>query len=304
MNSHDPDQPVFRFAPSPNGHLHLGHALSALYTWNRAQEAGGRFLLRLEDIDLARCSERYVCDMLEDLEWLGLRWEEPVRCQSLHFDDYRTVLDTLDELGVLYPCFATHQEIRSAVAQRTDHPTDPDGAPIYPGLARSLSTVQRDTLLAQGKPFARRIDMSKAVELARTMNAAPVTFEELASGPEGETGTIPVQAHCWGDVILARKDIPASYHIAVVHDDALQGVTHVTRGQDLFYATYVHRVLQILLGLPAPAYEHHGLIRDESGRRLSKSARDKSLRSLRTEGHTRNDIVRLAGLTSMLGHGS
>ncbi len=296
MISQSSGQPVFRFAPSPNGHLHLGHALSALYTWNRAQETGGRFLLRLEDIDLARCSDAFVRDMLEDLEWLGLQWEEPVRRQSLHFDDYRSVLDRLDALGVLYPCFATRQEIRTAVAAIEDHPADPDGAPVYPGLAKALTPDRRDFLISQGKPYARRIDMAKAVHMARLKNSGPVCFVEQASGPNDETGVVQTQPLAWGDVILARKDIPASYHIAVVHDDALQGVTDVTRGQDLFYATSVHRVLQTLLGMPAPVYEHHHLIRDETGRRLSKSARDKSLRSLRAEGHTRADIVGLVGL--------
>jgi glutamyl-Q tRNA(Asp) synthetase len=289
-----PEQPVFRFAPSPNGHLHLGHAYSALFTFNRARQAGGRFLLRIEDIDIGRCREEYVAQILDDLAWLGLSWEEPVRRQSRHMDDYRAALARLDALGVLYPCFATRQEIRDAVA--AGHPADPDGSPLYPGLSKALDPAERAARLAAGVPHALRLDTARALAVAASIHAGPATFDERGSGPSGETGRLVIEPAIWGDVIVARKDIGTSYHLSVVVDDAIQGVTHVTRGQDLFHATHVHRLLQVLLGLPAPAYEHHELVRDDTGRRLSKSARDRSLLGLRAEGATPADIRRLVGI--------
>jgi glutamyl-Q tRNA(Asp) synthetase len=291
-----PDQPVFRFAPSPNGHLHLGHAYSALFTFTRAREAGGRFLLRIEDIDTTRCREDYVVQMLDDLAWLGLSWEEPVRRQSRHMDDYRAALARLDALGVLYPCFATRQEIRDAVAEIPGHPSDPDGAPLYPGLSKAMPPAERAARVASGKPHALRLDTARAMTVAASIQPGPITFDEHGSGPAGETGRLAIAPEIWGDVIVARKDIGTSYHLSVVVDDTLQAVTHVTRGQDLFHATHVHRLLQVLLGLPEPAYEHHGLIRDDTGRRLSKSARDRSLMSLRAEGRTPADIRAIIGL--------
>jgi len=291
-----PEQPVFRFAPSPNGHLHLGHAYSALFTFDRARRAGGRFLLRIEDIDTLRCSEDYVVQMLDDLAWLGLVWEEPVRRQSQHMADYRAALSRLDALGVLYPCFATRQEIRDAVAAIPGHPADPDGVPLYPGLSKSLPPGERATRIAAGEPHALRLDIERALAAAASLHPGAVSFEERGSGPGGETGRLAIEPEIWGDVILARKDIATSYHLSVVVDDALQGVTHVTRGQDLFHATHVHRLLQVLLGLPEPAYEHHGLIRDAVGRRLSKSARDRGLMSLRAEGRTPAEIRQMIGL--------
>ena len=291
-----PEQPVFRFAPSPNGHLHLGHAYSALFTFNRARQAGGRFQLRIEDIDTGRCREQYVVQILDDLAWLGLSWEEPVRRQSRHMDDYRAALARLDALDVLYPCFATRQEIRDAVAAIPGHPADPDGAPIYPGLSKALDPAERAARFAAGVPHALRLDTARALAVAASIHAGPVTFDERGSGPSCETGRLAIEPAIWGDVIVARKDIGTSYHLSVVVDDAIQGVTHVTRGQDLFHATHVHRLLQVLLGLPEPAYEHHGLVRDDTGRRLSKSARDRSLLSLRAEGATPADIRRLVGM--------
>jgi glutamyl-Q tRNA(Asp) synthetase len=291
-----PEQPVFRFAPSPNGHLHLGHAYSALFTFNRARQAGGRFLLRIEDIDTGRCREEYMVQILDDLAWLGLSWEEPVRRQSRHMDDYRAALACLEALGVLYPCFATRQEIRDAVAAIPGHPADPDGVPLYPGLSKALDPAERAARLAAGVPHALRLDTARALAVAASLHRGPVTFDERGSGPSGETGRLAIEPAIWGDMIVARKDIGTSYHLSVVVDDAIQGVTHVTRGQDLFHATHVHRLLQVLLGLPEPAYEHHGLVRDDTGRRLSKSARDRSLLSLRAEGATPADIRRLIGM--------
>src|SRR5216683_206211 len=216
--------PVFRFAPSPNGYLHLGHALSALLNFDMAQAAGGRLLLRIEDIDAARCRPDYERAIYDDLAWLGIVWEQPVRRQSAHFDDYRAALARLDAQGLVYPSFESRGEIARLVAEQERQgawPRDPDGAPLYPA---------------------------------------------------------------WGDVVLARKETPTSYHLSVVIDDALQGVTHVVRGQDLFWSTSVHRLLQALRGLPAPIYHHHRLILDAGGQKLSKSTRATALRSLREAG--------------------
>ncbi len=273
--------PVFRFAPSPNGRLHLGHAYSALFTAEAAKEAGGRFLLRMEDIDLPRCRGEFADGILEDLEWLGLSWEEPVRRQSDHFDVYRRALQKLDTLGVLYPCYATRSEIRQAVEAKPGHPSDPDGTPVYPGLYRDTPPDAEED-----RPYALRINHALAIKLAREKLGHPPTFHETGIGPRGERGTLPVTPEIWGDVVLGRKDIGTSYHMAVVVDDAIQGVTHVTRGQDLFASTHIHRILQVLLDLPEPDYCHHRLIGDGTGRKLSKSAGDESLQSLRNAGVT------------------
>jgi glutamyl-Q tRNA(Asp) synthetase len=286
--------PVFRFAPSPNGYLHLGHALSALVNFDMARAAGGRFLLRMEDIDAARCRPRYEQAICEDLTWLGMLWEEPVRRQSAHFDGYRAALARLDSLGFVYPSFETRGEIARLVAERDAQagwPRDPDGAPLYPGNARSLSVAQRNARLQSGQPYALRLDMAAA--MAR---AGPLTFTETGAGPQGETGIISALPQNWGDVVLARKEMPTSYHLSVVIDDAHQGVTHIVRGGDLFWATSVHRLLQALLGLPSPAYHHHRLVLDDAGRKLSKSTRATSLRALREGGATPADIRAMVGL--------
>lgn len=288
--------PVVRLAPSPTGHLHLGHAYSALFTQTTARALGARLLLRIEDIDLVRCRTEFMDAIFEDLGWLGLDWELPVRRQSEHFDDYRAALEKLDEMGVLYPCFATRQEIREAVTHDPGHPRDPDGVPVYPGLSKSLSTAGRDRLIAAGKPYALRLDTERALTLAAERCAGPLTFQEVERGPRGETGRLTIDPAVWGDVIIARKDVKTSYHLSVVVDDALQGVSHVTRGQDLFYATYIHRLLQVLLDLPEPRYHHHDLVRDETGRRLSKSARDKSLRAMRDAGMSAQEVKHHLGL--------
>ena len=282
------DRPVVRFAPSPNGELHLGHAYSALFTEAKAQALGARLLVRIEDIDLVRSRKEYVDAIFEDLAWLGLEWEVPVRRQSEHFDDYREALTRLEELGVLYPCFATRQQIRDAVAEAADHPLDPDGSPLYPGLSKGLSAAERDALIADGTPHALRLDVARALRLVN----GPLTFEEHECPPKG---TVQADPALWGDAIIARKDVKTSYHLSVVVDDALQEVSDVTRGQDLFHATHIHRLLQVLLGLPEPNYHHHDLVRDDDGRRLSKSAKDKSLRALRNEGVTARDIRRQLG---------
>jgi glutamyl-Q tRNA(Asp) synthetase len=280
--------PVFRFAPSPNGYLHLGHAFSALFTFAAARLAGGRFLLRIEDIDAARCPQVLVDAMLEDLAWLGLTWETPVRLQSAHMADYAARLAQLQAMDLTYPCFCSRQDIRRAIPARRD----PDGAPVYPGTCRQLSADQRVQRMAQGEPHAIRLDLQRALAQPAT---AGLQFCEQGAGPGAETGRLAARPELWGDVIVARKDIATSYHLAVVSDDALQGITHVTRGQDLFYATHVHRLLQALLGLAAPVYRHHRLIGDGTGRKLAKSAGDSSLRSLRAAGVSAADICRQLG---------
>jgi glutamyl-Q tRNA(Asp) synthetase len=284
--------PVFRFAPSPNGYLHLGHALSALSNFDSARAAGGRFLLRVEDIDAERCRPDYEQAIYEDLAWLGITWEQPSRRQSAHFDDYRAALARLDALGLVYPSFESRGEIARLVAERETHapwPRDPDGAPLYPGDARTLALSERRRRMETGAPYALRLDMAAAIA-----RIGALTWTE--TGPENETGSVTAAPQMWGDVVLARKETPTSYHLAVVVDDARQGVTHVVRGQDLFWSTGVHRVLQALLGLPAPNYHHHRLILDAEGKKLSKSTRATALRALRESGATAADIRRMVGL--------
>jgi glutamyl-Q tRNA(Asp) synthetase len=285
-------RPVFRFAPSPNGYLHLGHALSALSNFDLACAAGGRFLLRIEDIDAARCRPDYEQAIYDDLAWLGITWEEPVRRQSAHFDDYRAALARLDALGLIYPSFESRGEIARLVAERETHaswPRDPDGAPLYPGDALSLAPAERRRRMETGAPYALRLDMAAAI--ART---GALAWNE--TGADSKAGSVTAAPQMWGDVVLARKEMPTSYHLAVVVDDARQGVTHVVRGQDLFWSTSVHRVLQALLGLPAPNYHHHRLILDAEGKKLSKSTRATALRALRESGATAADIRRMVGL--------
>lgn len=291
--------PVFRFAPSPNGYLHLGHAYSALLNDALARQAAGRLLLRIEDIDPARCRPDYEAAIYEDLAWLGIAWEQPVRRQSEHLARYGEAVARLARDGLVYPAFESRAEIAALVRERERDgpwPRDPDGAPLYPGTARTLSEAERGRRIAAGEPFALRLDMAAAV--ART---GRLTWTEEGEGPDGERGTIAADPARWGDVILARKDTPASYHIAVVVDDALQGVSHVVRGRDLFHATAVHRVLQALLGLPAPVYRHHRLILDAAGRKLSKSTAATALREWRAGGASPEDIRRLVGLPTAPG---
>lgn len=286
--------PVFRFAPSPNGYLHLGHALSALLNFDLARKSGGRFLLRIEDIDATRCRPEFEAAIYEDLAWLGIVWETPVWRQSEHLSDHRAALDRLASRGLIYPSFESRAEIARLVAERERNgpwPRDPDGAPLYPGAAKSLRPEERARLMQSGAPYALRLDMEAACALT-----ADLTWTERGEGPGREHGVLAAQPQAWGDVVLARKETPTSYHLSVVVDDALQGVTEVVRGQDLFQATSVHRLLQHLLGLPEPAYRHHRLVRDEAGHKLSKSTRATGLRELRSAGATQADIRRLVGL--------
>src|SRR5207247_2381318 len=268
--------PVFRFAPSPNGYLHLGHAYSALLNFDLARASGGRFLLRIEDIDATRCRPEFEAAIYEDLAWLGISWETPVRRQSEHFANYRDALEKLAGLGLIYPSFESRAEIARFVAQREGEapwPRDPDGAPLYPGAAKSLPPYQRARLIGQGAPYALRLDMAAA--LAR---AGEMRWTEHGEGPDGQTGSVTARPEAWGDVILARKETPTSYHLSVVIDDALQGVTDVVRGQDLFWSTSVHLLLQQLLGIPQPAYRHHRLVGESSGHKLAKSNAGPGLR--------------------------
>jgi glutamyl-Q tRNA(Asp) synthetase len=286
--------PVFRFAPSPNGHLHLGHAYSALLNFDAARRSGGRFLLRIEDIDTTRCRPEFEAAIYEDLAWLGITWETPVRRQSGHLAEYREALERLASLGLVYPSFESRTEIAALVALReakAPWPSDPDGTPLYPGAAKSLTPEERARLLESGAPFALRLDMATACA-----RAGPLAWDEQGEGREGETGAVAARPQAWGDVILARKETPTSYHLSVVIDDALQGITDVVRGLDLFWSTSVHRLLQQLLGLSQPVWRHHRLILDDAGRKLSKSTAATGLRELRAGGATPADIRRLVGL--------
>jgi glutamyl-Q tRNA(Asp) synthetase len=286
--------PVFRFAPSPNGYLHLGHAYSALLNFDAARQSGGRFLLRIEDIDAVRCKPEFEAAIYEDLTWLGIAWEEPVRRQSRHLADYRDAVERLSAQGLIYPGFESRAEIARLVAQREANARwscDPDGAPLYPGVAKLLSPLDRARLLESGVPYALRLDMAAACA-----RAGDLSWTEHGESPDGETGVVAARPQAWGDVILARKETPTSYHLSVVLDDALQGVTDVVRGQDLFWSTSVHRLLQALLGLPQPAYRHHRLVRDDGGRKLSKSTEATALRELRAGGVTPVDVRKRIGL--------
>jgi glutamyl-Q tRNA(Asp) synthetase len=280
--------PVFRFAPSPNGFLHLGHALSALMNFDLARESGGRFLLRIEDIDAARCRPEFEAAIYEDLAWLGLTWERPVRRQSEHMGSYRAALEVLQGEGLVYRSFESRAEIARLVSEG-EGLRDPDGAPLYFGSP--LAPAERERREGAGKPFALRLAMAKALARAESL-----AWTETGSGPNGETGEIAAKPEAWGDVMVARKELATCYHLAVVLDDATQGITDVVRGQDLFAATSVHRLLQALLGLPEPVYKHHHLILDSDGRKLSKSTRATALRELRASGVARSDIRRIVGL--------
>jgi glutamyl-Q tRNA(Asp) synthetase len=272
-------QPVFRFAPSPNGELHLGHAYSALFAERAAKESGGVFLLRIEDIDFTRCRPEFTAGIFTDLAWLGLSWPEPVRFQSSYLDDYAAAQDRLRDMGLLYPCFCTRKDVVASA-----HAFDPEGNVLYAGTCRKLSSSALEDLIAEGAPFSLRLDMEGACRMSPRLYFADQEQGEVAADPRR-----------WGDVILARKDIPTSYHLSVVVDDAIQGVTHVTRGKDLYEATHIHRLLQALLGLPTPHYHHHKLITTSAGRKLAKSLHDPSLRMLRNSGVTPAELRECLG---------
>ena len=285
-------RPVFRFAPSPNGYPHLGHAYSALLNAKMARESGGRLLLRIEDIDVARCRPEYERAIYEDLAWIGLRWEEPVRRQSEHLAEYAQALDQLRERRLIYPCFCTRGDILRAIAGRRDWPRDPDGSPLYPGTCRGLDAAKRQARLASGERAAWRLDMKAAMAKAGDLTWSEYDTVNVAR-------ELAAEPRAWGDVVLARRDIATSYHLSVVVDDAVQAITDVVRGKDLFASTSVHRVLQALLGLPQPRYHHHELIADASGHKLSKSRGSPTLRDLRASGVARENMKQLAEMTEL-----
>jgi glutamyl-Q tRNA(Asp) synthetase len=277
---------VTRFAPSPTGFLHLGHAHSALFGHRLARSrGGGRFLLRIEDIDAGRCRPEFAAAIEEDLAWLGIEWQRPVRRQAEHMGEYRAALDRLAARGLLSPCFCTRAEIAREIAAAGHAPHGPDG-PRYPGTCRRLSPAERDARLARGEAHALRLDMAAALA---EVPARSVSFTEL------EEGRLPADPAPFGDVVLARKDVPASYHLCVCHDDAVQGVTVVTRGADLKPATALHRLLQRLLGWPEPLYAHHALLSDSTGQRLAKREGAPAIGALRQAGHTPAAVRAMAG---------
>lgn len=282
---------VFRFAPSPNGYLHLGHAFSAILNAEAAAATGGRLLLRIEDIDVARARAEFETAIFGDLAWLGIAWEEPVLRQSDRFEIYRDALGELDRLGLLYPAFLSRRDIRAAIgdleSEGRDWPRDPDGAPHYPGAERDWPETRRRDEMASGRPYALRLDTARALS-----GLAGLTWRERDPFGIEPDLTVKAEPTVWGDVILARKDTPASYHLAVTVDDAFQGVTDIVRGLDLKPATGVHRLLQDLLGLPEPLYFHHRLILDQDGRKLSKSEGSAGLKNLRQGGVTPAGIRR------------
>ena len=276
---------VTRFAPSPTGYLHLGHAFAALTAWGRARAAGGRFLLRVEDIDPTRCRPGFAAAIQEDLAWLGIDWDGDVRVQSAHLPEYRAVLDSLARRGLLYPCFCTRAAIAREVAGAGAAPQGPDGVPLYPGTCRALSPAARAARIAAGEAYGLRLDMARAIAAV----AVVLSFREETGGD------IVCHPERFGDVVLGRKDAPASYYLCVTHDDAAQGVTLVTRGEDLRPATDLHRLLQALMGWPAPVYAHHRLLTDPAGRRLAKRDGAMALRALRAAGVAPADVRARSG---------
>ena len=273
---------VTRFAPSPTGYLHVGHAFSALTAFH-ARGKGGTFHLRIEDIDPARCKPEFTDAILEDLEWLGLDWETPVRKQSEHMEDYDKALRKLEIKGLLYPCFCTRSEIKAEIERSGYAPHGPDG-PIYPGICRKLSDEKREDRIDAGDPHVRRLDMQGAAAIA-----GPLAWKDE------NQGLVKAKPERFGDVVLARKDVPTSYHLAVTVDDHLQGVTMVNRGADLAPSTDVHRLLQGLLGYTPSGYNHHRLIRDTTGRRLAKRDQDMTIRALRESGYTPEEVIGMTG---------
>jgi glutamyl-Q tRNA(Asp) synthetase len=270
---------VTRFAPSPTGELHLGSAYSAWTGWHRAREAGGTFLVRVEDTDIRRCRREYETAILADLKWLGFDWDGEVRRQSEHFATYGKVLDQLDQRGLIYPCFCSRAEIEREVAASANAPHGPDG-PLYPGTCRHLPVQERRDRLAAGHEHCLRLDSDRAAG-----QAGPYHFVDES------LGRIEGQPRLMGDFVIARKDTPTSYHLAVTVDDHLQGVTLVTRGMDVLPSTHVHGLLQKLLGYAAPQYAHHRLLTDATGRRFAKRDRDMTIRAMRESGMRSEEVI-------------
>lgn len=276
---------IFRFAPSPSGYLHLGHAYSALFSWTQAQKHNARFILRIEDIDTTRCRKEFTEAIYEDLSWLGFEWRDPPRNQSEHMDDYQRALKKLEDQDLLYPCFCTRKEIQNEVQQSGRAPHGPDGL-IYPGTCRNLSTTERKKRIAQGDSYALRLNTAQACALAGELYWHDERKGKVRATPE-----------IFGDVVLARKDIHTSYHLSVTVDDALQNISCITRGTDLFEATHIHRLLQALLKLPVPTWHHHDLLHDEEGNRLAKRHNALAIRELRKQGKSPEDIRMMVGIS-------
>jgi glutamyl-Q tRNA(Asp) synthetase len=293
--AHHPQAPVLRFAPSPSGLLHLGHALSALENEALAAALEGRLLLRIEDIDTTRCRPEFEAAMIEDLAWLGVAFGTPPRRQSEHLPVYREALARLDAMGLVFASFESRGELKALAAAREAEtgqpwPRDPDGAPLYAGTGALLDAAERQAMIGAGRPYALRFDMAKAL----AMVGRPPAWTEVDSAGV-PVRTVEARPEAWGDVVLARKDVGTSYHLSVVTDDALQGVTHVVRGEDLFESTAVHRLLQELLGLPEPLYRHHRLVLGPDGRKLSKSDQAEGFRALRDKGASAADVRGILG---------
>ena len=274
---------VSRFAPSPTGYLHLGHAYSALEANALAQGDKGRFLLRIEDIDPGRCRPEFEEAIYEDLSWLGLNWDKGVRRQSDHMEDYAAALKTLERKGLVYPCFCTRNDIKNEIERSGRAPRGPDG-PVYPGTCRKLSDEQAQARIEAGEAYALRLDMARAAAIV-----GPLSWNDRAHGK------VKARPEMFGDVVLARKDTPTSYHLAVTVDDHLQGVSVVSRGADLMEATHVHRLLQALLGYETPHYCHHRLLTDDAGRRLAKRQDSHAIRTLREHGYTPDEVRTMTG---------
>ncbi|MEH6525641.1 MAG: tRNA glutamyl-Q(34) synthetase GluQRS [Sneathiella sp.] len=274
---------ITRFAPSPTGNLHLGHLYSASLAMQAAKETGGIFLLRLEDIDGGRCHPEYEQGIYEDLSWLGFKWEEPVRRQSDHMEDYAALISRLSDRGLIYPCFCTRREITAEIARSNSAPHGPEG-PAYPGICKGLTDRDRQRNFQFTKPYALRLNMDNAIA---NLDLTSLRFHEQ------DKGYIQCDPLPFGDVVLARKETPTSYHLSVTFDDAIQGVNHIIRGQDLLPSTHIHRLLQALLELPTPSYHHHGLISDGKGRRLSKRDKDATIKSLREYGYQPEEVRKM-----------
>jgi len=288
MSKHEPEAVVTRFAPSPTGYLHLGHVYAALFAEALAREAGGRFLVRIEDIDSGRCRPEFEDKIYEDLRWLGLEWETPVRRQSEHLTEYAKALQRLTRMGVVYPCFCTRKEIEAEIEQAGRAPHGPLGA-VYPGTCRLLTISERRQRFADRTPYALRIDAYRAMAIAERDNGGPMHWTDR------EAGVVVCDPSALGDMVVARKDTPTSYHLAVTLDDHLQGITLVTRGRDLYAATHVHRLLQALLGLNVPEYYHHDLLEGEDGTRLAKRDVNMTIQALRESGKKPEEIREMAG---------
>lgn len=274
---------VTRFAPSPTGYLHLGHAYSALAADAAAMGKGGRFLVRIEDIDPGRCRKKFDDAILEDLAWLGLKWEKPVRRQSKNMKAYTEALRTLQRKGFVYPCFCTRAEIKAEI-EMSGHAPHSQFGPVYPGTCRKLGQELAQKRIEKREPYALRLDMSRAAAVV-----GPLIWFDRGHGK------VKAQPERFGDIVLARKDAPTSYHLAVTVDDHSQGVTLVTRGADLFEATHIHRLLQALLGIEPPEYQHHRLLTDEAGRRLAKRDGDFTVRALRDEQYSADEVRAMTG---------